>query len=319
MQKYAICLAAAAALITLSARAQEDEVQPKKKTPETIVIRDKNVQADKKTVIVIENGKVTVNGQPASDWNDGKVTIRRDDMDGDFLVRPDARMSLDMPRADFQLKSLKLLTDAYGAGQKVRLGVFSEDNEKGAEVTKVVDSSAAFKAGLKQGDIITKVNNSPISGPESLSKAIRDREPKDVVTIYFIRDNQEQSTKVTLEGVKQVQINDLVLRPDMQFNIDHFRGLSRHPRLGAHIQDTEDSAGVKVLQVDPESPAAKAGLQKDDIITAIDGKKVAGTDDALDVLQDGQEKFNYSVTVTRGGSALTLQVKIPHELRSANL
>lgn len=303
MKKYVFLLSAAAALGILSAKAQdEDTMKVKRKVPKEIIIREDGSK-DKKTVIVIEDGKVTIDGKPASDWEGGKVTIMPD---GDGVYQLKRRLD------DDQVVQFKMLQDRFDGFNQVRLGVYSANNEKGAEVTKVEDSSAAFKAGLKAGDIINKVNESPISDPEILSKVIRDHQAGDVVTVHYLRGDKEEETKVTLEKPKEFEFKKLTLRMDRPF------GWSPRPRLGANIQDMEDNTGVKVLRVNPESPAAKAGLQKDDVITSIDGKKVTNVDDAMDALQD-EEKTEYPVTVNRGGNTVTLQVKIPKDLKSGTL
>ena len=105
----------------------------------------------------------------------------------------------------------------------------------------------------------------------------------------------------------------------MELKMDGFRDFKRRPRLGANIQDTEDNSGVKVIQVNPESPAAKAGLQKDDVITSISGQKVTDVNGAMDVLNDNEDKNNYTIVVNRAGSTVTLEVKIPKELHTGSL
>jgi serine protease Do len=326
MKRYVLFMTAAAALGSLSVRAQDDgSSDVKQKAPKEIIIKKLKPDEKGKTVIVIEGDKVTINGKPANEWGKGKVIILPDDGEALTLERPPfppeafAKM-----QKDIRLKILDA-RDAMGENSRVRLGVYTKENEKGAEITRVMDSSAAFKAGLKDGDIIVKVNDSPISDPEALAKVIREHQPNEEVTVKYIRDSREETAKVTLEKPKVNRFENLTFGPG-QWNIDGFKefgdgfqGFMRRPRLGAHIQDMDDGSGVKVLQVDPESPAAKAGLQKDDVITAIAGQKVAGTDQALDALRDSGDKHEYTVTVNRGGASVTLEVKIPHELKSATL
>jgi|HubBroStandDraft_5_1064220.scaffolds.fasta_scaffold125481_2 serine protease Do len=303
MKRYLLFLAAVPALISLSAKAQDEEKAQKEKKKEIIIRDDKPKE---KTVIVIEDGKVTINGKPASDWGDGNVVIRSlNDENRAFII--DRKNDLTTMKSFFALD-----------GENVRLGVFTKENEKGAEISSVSDSSAAFKAGLKEGDIITKVNETPISDPEALSKMIHEHKPGDVVTVHYLRGDHENQARVTLEKPHD-EFRTLNFGPqNFKFKSMPFI-YGGHPRLGAHIQDTEDTSGVKVLRVDEDSPAAKAGLQKDDVITAIDGKKVSNIDEASDILGDGGDKYNYSLTVTRGGNSMTLQVKIPHQLNSTTL
>lgn len=328
MKRYVLFMTAAAALGSLSVRAQDDgSPDVKQQAPKEIIIKKISPDEKGKTVIVIDGDKVTVNGKPASAWGKGKVIVLPGDGLGEAFTLgkppfpPEAFAKM---QKDIRLKILDA-RDAMGDNSRVRLGVYTKENEKGAEVTRVMDSSAAFKSGLKEGDIIVKVNDSPISDPEALAKVVREHQPNEEVTVKYIRDGREETAKVTLEKPKVKRFENLTFGPG-QWNIDGFKGLGdgfegfmRRPRLGAHIQDMDDSSGVKVLQVDPESPAAKAGLQKDDVITAIAGQKVTGTDQALDVLRDSGDKHEYTVTVNRGGTSVTLEVKIPHELKSATL
>jgi len=79
----------------------------------------------------------------------------------------------------------------------------------------------------------------------------------------------------------------------------------------AQAMNLKDAKGAVVASVNPNDPGAKAGLQQGDVITAIDGKKVEGSDDltmdvishapgssvSLDVTRDGAQK---KITVTLG-------------------
>ncbi len=300
----------------LDSKTPDGKTSVKRKGDEEIIIKRKN-EKDKKVVIVIEDGKVTIDGKPMDDWKDGSISIRRMPDFPDFNQGEPFAFNFDFPYEQSKRKYL-MLRDVHDQ-KKVRLGVFTKENEKGAEIIKVIDSSAAAKAGLQKGDIITKVGESLISDPSALSKVIGTHQPNDKLSLNYIRDGKQAQTQVTLDKPKEMVWNDLVLRPDVHFKLDKLRGFGSRPRLGAHIQDTEDTSGVKVLQIDPESPAAAAGLQKDDVITSIDGKKISSIDDAVDVLGDEEDKFTYPITVNRGGQSVTLQVKIPHELKSANL
>ena len=93
----------------------------------------------------------------------------------------------------------------------------------------------------------------------------------------------------------------------------------RHQKLGLKIQDTEDGNGVKVIDVDNNSPADKAGLKKDDIITEVGGKKIKNTDEARDQLQENAEKAAYNIKAKRNGNEMNFDIKIPKKLKTANL
>jgi putative serine protease PepD len=70
----------------------------------------------------------------------------------------------------------------------------------GAGIRSVNAGSAAQKAGLKRGDVITAVNGEPISGSESLVATIRGHRPGDTVTLTVVSDGSRHQVKVTLDS-----------------------------------------------------------------------------------------------------------------------
>ncbi|MEX1007064.1 MAG: PDZ domain-containing protein [Acidimicrobiia bacterium] len=78
------------------------------------------------------------------------------------------------------------------------VSVESADNSGGARVTSVQSTSPAASAGLKTGDVITKVGDTNIQSDADLIRAIRNHEPGDEVTITYTRDGNSAQAKVTL-------------------------------------------------------------------------------------------------------------------------
>ncbi len=76
-------------------------------------------------------------------------------------------------------------------------GAFSSD---GAEVSQVSPGSAAESAGLQAGDVITKINDEPVAGTESLVATIRSFRPGDQVQVTWQRNGDEQQATVTLDS-----------------------------------------------------------------------------------------------------------------------
>ncbi len=62
----------------------------------------------------------------------------------------------------------------------------------------VASGSPAEKAGLKSGDIITKINSETVGKDGSLSSILGEYRPGDKLTITYLRDGKEQTTTVTL-------------------------------------------------------------------------------------------------------------------------
>jgi len=70
----------------------------------------------------------------------------------------------------------------------------------GAEISEVTMGGAGEKAGLKSGDIVTKVDGNPISSNSALVATIRGYQPGDEVTLTVLRDGKSQEIKVELDS-----------------------------------------------------------------------------------------------------------------------
>jgi serine protease Do len=340
---YALAFVAVTQLLALSASAQDKkEKREKEEKKEQIIIRKKGDKTEK-TTIVIEGDKVTVNGKPV-EKGDKDIIIHRFDGDDEFVFRS-PKMRVTAPRiykrgpedwgqfnSDDFMKEFKMnwKTGAF-------LGVVTEDHDKGALVEEVQKETPAEKAGLQKGDIITKVGDKKIDSPSDLSGAIHAKKPNDEVEITYLRAGKEKKTKVKLgeskgpEGMHNFNFD----MPDMhfgegQFNFEHLQprlhGLQDkimlyqgRPKFGATIQDTEEGNGVKVLEVEADSPSAKSGLQKDDVITEVNGKAVKNVAEAREALRTKNEQNLWTVKVLRAGKPVTVEVKIPKKLNKADL
>lgn len=82
------------------------------------------------------------------------------------------------------------------------------------------------------------------------------------------------------------------------------------PRMGIRMGDSEGDKGVRVLHVEPGSPADKAGLAEGDLIVRIGDRKVRHTDDARESLQQGRDSDETRLTVERKGRTLELKVDL---------
>lgn len=352
-----ICFAA----ITGTAIAQNDKdvkVEKDKKESQEIIIRKKG-DKDTKLTVEIKGDKITINGKPLSEFKDDEITINKRNV----IIR-DGRGNLRYRVNPGDFEGLNFWSDddaEPSAFLGVTTGTYNEDSKdtkaKGAEITDVSAGSAAEKAGLKKGDVITRINDKKVEDPETLSEVVTSFKPKDEVTVYYKRDGKENSVKATLgersrsmaysfsgpdgltrsfsmpriQSVPKVEMwNDKELGGDMspriwtpgsgnnnyEFMLD---GFPRQQKLGLKIQDTEDGKGVKVLDVDKDSPAEKAGLKKDDVVTEIGGKKVTNTDEVREQLHEQVEKSAYTIKATRNGNVMSFDIKIPKKLKTANL
>ncbi|RYZ18249.1 MAG: PDZ domain-containing protein [Chitinophagaceae bacterium] len=317
-------LAVAGALVALPALAQnKPAAKSKEKELQTIVItRDGNI--DDKTTIEIKGNQVLVNGKEADKSPDVNVNVTTVKRGGHVSINGIGGRNTWVYSNDEDGPSF------FGEDEhRAMLGVVTDLVEKGAQVNSVTEGSAAEKAGLKKDDIITKIDDVLVKGDGDVSRAIRAHKPGDKVKVTFLRDGKEQT--VTAELSKWKGLHNFNLRvPSFDIQVPtpavpmppngayYFRSGDR-PRLGVSIQDTEDGKGVKVTDVDEETPAAKAGLQVNDIITKVDDDNIGSTDDLKRITLRARQGSNFSFTVLRGGKEQKLEVKFPRKIKTADL
>ena len=306
---------------------KEKSSKSKSGSGDEIIIRRKSGD-NAKIIVEIKDGEVLVNGKPIEDFDDDNVAV---------IKRRTPRMAVTTPSSQFRTYGLNHSGEGDGwvtsGGNAAFLGVSTDEDDGGAKITNVTDGSAAEKAGLKEDDVITKINDTKIEDPSDLTKAIGKYKPEDKVTVTYKRDGKEQKATATLGKNKNsysysYSFPQGAIAPfengNLNFDWDNdMHGLTYafggRPRLGIRAQDTEDGKGVKVLDVADESAAEKSGIKKDDIITEFDGKKVNSADDLAEAAQDAREKTSVSVKLTRAGKAQSLELKRPKKLKTTNL
>jgi len=311
----------------------KEEKDAKKEVEQITIVR--KTDSKEKTVIEINGDKITVNGKPIDDLKDGDVTVHRskyktlEGLNGYTARGRAGSFSWDNNGDHFQMYDVD--------ENRAMLGVVTEEVEGGVKVTELTDESAAKKAGIKEGDIITKIGETKIEDPDQLSETVRKHKPGDKVTITVLRDKKEQ--KITTELGKWKGVNAFAFGPGAQnFKMDmpnydqmfaprvqatprmrYGQYSGSNPKLGLSVQDTDDGKGVKVIEVEEESNAAKAGLKENDIITSFNDKAVNSADEVAKLVKESKDKPTINLKITRNGKAQNIEVKMPRKLKTADL
>jgi serine protease Do len=306
-----------------------------------IVIKQKG-DKDTKLILEIKNGDFFINGKPLDKFDDQNIIIEKRKSDENISGWPeiaysrspfrepriinDGMMERNLENMDRQRNLQKSILIRMNSAF---LGVSSRKAEKGgATVLEVTKGSPAEKAGIKKGDIITKLNETKIESPESLYETVRNLKPGDKVKILLTRNGKEQSVNATLDKSEQMpkEFNynynykfKMPPMPDMgDIQFDGNWG-PRQPKLGIKAQDAEDGKGVNVLEVEDSSAAWKAGLKKGDIILQFDGSDVNSANELVDQFQEARRKSTVKVKIQRGGAPQEIEIKIPRKLKTAEL
>ncbi len=125
----------------------------------------------------------------------------------------------------------------------------------GVEVVAVEDHSPALQAGLQQGDVVVNFRGHDVLKPDDLVNAIQFTPPGVEAPVRLIRDERPR--------VIQVQVGDLV-QAEAQKSGGQYIEL-----LGIAVVDASDEFdGLQVVGVSPDGPAARAGIQADDVLTS---------------------------------------------------
>ena len=91
------------------------------------------------------------------------------------------------------------------------------------------------------------------------------------------------------------------------------------PKIGISIEDVTEGSGAKVLEVTEGSPAAKAGIAKNDIIIAVDGAAIKDVTALQEKASDLKAGDTITFKLTRDGKSKDVSVKIPKKVKKANI
>ena len=330
---FAVALLAPASLLAQDEKNEkekkEKEVKEKKEVEQIVVTR---TNKDQKVIIEINGDKVTVNGKSIEELknNADGISVNIHKLRSlDNLARvPGVSGSWNFNGNN----NFDLFTED---ANRAMLGVTTDESDKGAEINTINKESAAEKMGLKKGDIITKVDDKSVAGPDDLTAAIRSHKPGDKVTVTYLRDNKTNTANGELGKWKTQAFKAMDDMGNMNFDKVFPKTLQGTPRvyapgqnwswsgggpkLGLSVQDTDEGKGVKVIEVDEESNAAKAGIKKDDVVTEVDGKAVNSTDDMVKMIKESKDKTSIMVKLQRAGKVQNIEVKIPKKIKTVDM
>ncbi|ECE8157862.1 serine endoprotease DegQ [Salmonella enterica subsp. enterica serovar Muenster] len=140
---------------------------------------------------------------------------------------------------------------------------FKLNVQRGAFVSEVLPNSGSAKAGVKSGDVIISLNGKLLNSFAELRSRIATTEPGTKVKLGLLRDGKPLEVEVTLDSNTSSSASAEMIAPALQ---------------GATLSDgqlKDGTKGVKVDSVEKSSPAAQAGLQKDDVIIGVNRDRIS--------------------------------------------
>jgi serine protease Do/serine protease DegQ len=164
------------------------------------------------------------------------------------------------------------------------------ESTQGALVSQVVDGSAAERAGVKAGDVITAVNGRPVKDAGGLRNAIGLLSVGEKVDLSLLRDGKPRRVTATVSERDEAA---------------EAKATGAHPGLaGADIVDGQ--GGVLIRSVAEGSPAAQRGLRTNDVILQVGRTRVATVEEFRRATAD-QPAF--VLTLRRGSAVLVIPIR----------
>ena len=199
---------------------------------------------------------------------------------------------------------------AHGSVRRGQLGVSVQDltpdlarafnipANQGAVIAQVSPRSAAARAGLKEGDVVLGINGRPIRDGGNLRNTIGLLEVGEAVRLEILRDGKP----LTLDA----KVGEYVPAKA--------EGEALHPRLaGATFEDIGPNSplagkvdGVLVAGIESGSPAARAGLRKNDVIIGVNRQRIASTAELQQLAAGGD---GLVINLLRGREELLLVLR----------
>jgi Do/DeqQ family serine protease len=191
---------------------------------------------------------------------------------------------------------------------------FELKDTRGVIVSEVRRGSAADKAGVKRGDVITAINGEKTEDSNVLRNKVAGTLPGNEITLTILRDGKEQEIKATLDeftvenaGNNKSGGNNDPGKPNESGKL----GLDLQPitpELARRLELPADAKGLVVTDIDPTGPAAEAGIDKGDVILEINREPVETFDQAKSALDKAGDRASL-LLIARGGRTIFVTVK----------
>lgn len=172
---------------------------------------------------------------------------------------------------------------------------FKLNVQRGAFVSEVLPNSGSAKAGVKSGDVIISLNGKPLNSFAELRSRIATTEPGTKVKLGLLRDGKPLEVEVTLDSNTSSSASAEMIAPALQ---------------GATLSDGQlkgGTKGVKVDSVEKSSPAAQAGLQKDDVIIGVNRDRISSIAEMRKVM--AAKPSIIALQVVRGNESIYLLLR----------
>ena len=193
--------------------------------------------------------------------------------------------------------------------------------EPGVLITFVADEMPAAEAGLARGDILLAIDGDRVNTAAELQKVILMQDPGDTLELTVKRGDEELTLSVTLADYDGYPVLGVAAHVEHGVGMPAQRGrpgwMPGHSRaygmergMGMRALPFKDAGGAAVFGLLEGGPAAAAGLQAGDVITAVDDSEIGGLDDLAQAAAQYNPGDEVVLTVERDGETVELTVTL---------
>jgi Do/DeqQ family serine protease len=179
------------------------------------------------------------------------------------------------------------------------------DRPTGALVVTVASVGPAADAGLKRGDLITAVDDQSVDDAEGVGFRLAVKPLGGSAKLSILRSGRALTLPLQLAAAPEVPPRDaLTIRGRSPF--DGAQVVNMSPAVAEELSLDGASQGVVVAGVTDNSTAAQVGVQKGDVVVAVNGRKIATTRDLEKACAERAQLWN--LTIQRGDQTIRSQL-----------
>jgi membrane-associated protease RseP (regulator of RpoE activity) len=183
----------------------------------------------------------------------------------------------------------------------------AEGEQGGVIIRDVTPDSPAAKAGLKQGDVIDKIGDKQIKSFDDLVNTLASRKVGEKLTFHVRRSGKDESVEVTLGQRLARRFGEGSRNRASTFLGVQSRDLTPELKQKA---DAQVDAGALIVEVVPDTPAAKAGVREGDVITSFNGQPVSNSEDLRRAVRETGMGKEVTLKVARGKETKELKTQL---------
>jgi len=166
-------------------------------------------------------------------------------------------------------------------------------------VAQVYAGGPAARAGLRSGDVITRIGEKPVTDVDAVQLAVSILPPATDIAVAYERDGRSATANVTLAKLAVVRKSIATVRPPawLGIRIDYATALDATQLAEAISSNAYDPEGcVLVVEVEPQSEAWQAGVRPGMFISHVGGTRVATPENFRAATKNVGEKFDIKLT-----------------------